>query len=171
MEKEVQWLQSRIDKLHEPDFDLEAWKSGTIVVLARLFGERSPKIDQIASIRYEQSSWALRDAKGSNTMLASNIRRAEEILRVAIEELGHFGPAESGGGGTGPVFELFSKVLEDELKVSQYRAVADLVRSDLDPQKKKKAFIELLNGYGHDTVPNLLAALFISPQVKAGFQE
>lgn len=167
MEKEIQWLQSRIDKLHEPEFDLEAWKSGTIVVIAKLFGAKSPKIDQISAIRYEQSSWSLRDAKGSRTMIESNIRRAEEILRVAMEELQQFGAA---GDATGAVAlrDLIVQALESELKISQFRAVTELIRSDKTPEVKRKKVIELLNDCGHETVPNLLATILLSdPVVKS----
>jgi hypothetical protein len=167
MEKEIQWLQSRIDKLHEPGFDLEAWKSGTIVVIAKLFGDKSPKIDQISAIRYEQSSWSLRDAKGSGTMIEGNIRRAEEILRVAMEELQQFGAAGD-APGTPALRELIVQALESELKVAQFRAVAELIRSDETPEVKRKKLIGLLNGYGHDTVPNMLATILLSdPVVKS----
>ena len=45
--KEISLLQSKIDKLKAKDFDLDAWKKYTIIILARIFGDNSQKVQQI----------------------------------------------------------------------------------------------------------------------------
>ena len=44
--KEVELLKAQIDKLQAKDFDLEAWKKYTIIMLARIFGENTQKISR-----------------------------------------------------------------------------------------------------------------------------
>ena len=48
--KEIALLKKQIDKLDDKDFDLEAWKKYTIILLARIFGDKTEKIRQIESI-------------------------------------------------------------------------------------------------------------------------
>ena len=65
--QEVEILKKQIKKLDDPDFDLQAWKTGAIILLERLFGPGNQKISQMEKIKYDQSSWALREAKGSRS--------------------------------------------------------------------------------------------------------
>ena len=46
-EKYIQLFTRQIEKLDTEDFDLEAWKSSTIVLLKKVFGAQDPKIEQI----------------------------------------------------------------------------------------------------------------------------
>ena len=55
--KEIELLQAQIEKLNKKDFDLDAWKQYTVVLLSRIFGEHNPKIHQVEKIEYLQKAW------------------------------------------------------------------------------------------------------------------
>jgi hypothetical protein len=39
IEKQIELIKRQISKLDEKDFDLDAWKSSTTVILGRIFGD------------------------------------------------------------------------------------------------------------------------------------
>lgn len=90
-EKLIKLLQNQIAKLDEEDFDLEAWKSSTISVLARVFDRNDPRIHEIDQLRIDYSSWMLRDSNSQYKPIEHNKRKGKEILRTAIEEIEVFG--------------------------------------------------------------------------------
>jgi len=45
-EKYVKLLRSQVKKLDVDDFDLEAWKSSTVSLLTRIFGEDDGKVKE-----------------------------------------------------------------------------------------------------------------------------
>ena len=53
--KEIKLLEEQIGKLESKNFDLEAWKQYTIVLLARIFGDNNQKIQQVEKIEYDYS--------------------------------------------------------------------------------------------------------------------
>ena len=164
---EIQLLQKQIDKLVADDFDLEAWKSGSIIILERLFGLENQKIAQILKIKYDQSSWALREAKGSKNMMETCKRQGKEILHIAIDELAHFGlPEEIADAQAVPFKTVIVQALENELKISQYREVVRIIESDKKVKEKQKELIDALNSYGHDFTDNILASILLADQTK-----
>ena len=56
-EKEIELIRNQIKKLDNKDFDLEAWKISTILILERVFGYDSSKITKIKNIHQDLSSW------------------------------------------------------------------------------------------------------------------
>lgn len=90
-EKLIKLLQNQMAKLEEQDFDLEAWKSSTISVLARVFDRNDPRISQIDQLRIDYSSWMLRDSNSHYKPIEHSKRKGREILRTAIEEIDVFG--------------------------------------------------------------------------------
>ena len=165
--KEIQLLQKQIDKLDADDFDLEAWKSGAIIILERLFGLENQKITQIEKIKYDQSSWALREAKGSKNMMETCKKQGKEILQIAIDELKHFGlPEEVTEAQAAPFKAVIVQALESELKIAQYREIVRIVDSDKKLEEKQKELIDALNSYGHDFTDNILASILLADQTK-----
>ncbi len=155
--KEIEVLKKQIEKLHAEKFDLEAWKSATVILLDRIFGPKNKKITEIEKIRYEQSSWSLRDASGSKNLLDSCKKQGEEILNSAILELENFGlPEEVINARKEPFRSVIVSALEEELKIAQYKQIRQLIQSDMTPEDKKKALLEKLNDYDADVVPNIL---------------
>ncbi|NTV84376.1 MAG: hypothetical protein HGA23_08775, partial [Bacteroidales bacterium] len=62
--KEITLLRDLIDRLDIKPFDLQSWKTNSMMVLGRIFGETSRKVDLIRNIQPDFSSWSLRDATG-----------------------------------------------------------------------------------------------------------
>lgn len=167
--KVIQLLRSRIEKLKAEDFDLKAWKAGTVVMLERIFGPDSQKTREIEKIKYEQSSWALRDAKGSERLIDSCKRRGAEILQVAVEELQYLSlPDDQTDDKRGILHNVVLGALENELKIAQMKDLKQLLNSDVEEKKMRAKVIELLNGFGHEVVPNILAFVLCDPDTRKG---
>ncbi len=165
--KETQFLNKQIEKLEAEDFDLEAWKSGTIVLLERLFGVDNQKIRQVEKIKYDQSSWALREAKGSKNMMETCKRQGKEILEIAKDELEYFGtPEEVTDAQSAPFKTTIVQAMEQELKIAQYREVVQIIHADKPLDEKQKDLIDALNGYGHEVTDHILTAILLSEQTK-----
>ena len=165
--KEIELLNKQVAKLNADDFDLEAWKTGAIISLERIFGADNQKIAQIEKIKYDQSSWALREAKGSKNMMETCKKQGREILEIAVDELEHFGlPDEMLEAKAAPFKATIVSALEDELKISQYREIVRIICSDKKPGEKKKELIDTLNDFGHDAAENILTSILLSDQTK-----
>ena len=165
--QEIAILKKQISKLDAEDFDLEAWKTGAIILLERLFGPGNQKISQMEKIKYDQSSWALREAKGSKNMMETCKKQGREILDIAIEELTHFGlPEELEEEQAAPFKATIVHALENELKIAEYRELVRIINSDKKPVEKQKELIDALNNYGHDSAENILSTILLSEQTR-----
>lgn len=166
-EQEVEILKKQIKKLDAEDFDLEAWKTGAIILVERLFGPGNQKIAQLDKIKYDQSSWALREAKGSKNMMETCKKQGREILDIAIDELVHFGlPEEIEDAQAAPFKAAIVQSLEGELKIAQYREIVRIIDSDKKVPEKRKELIDTLNSYGHDLAENILASVLLAETTK-----
>jgi len=163
-QKEIKILQAQIDKLDEKEFDLEAWKKYTIIILDRIFGYNSQKVKQIESIEYDFSSWSLRDTSGSSSYLETCKKLGQEILEAAIEELKIFGlPEES--EDTVELFNAIDSALNDELKGSQYKEIIKILTSLKKPASKNSLIQEKLKSYPTDTATEILSGILCSQSV------
>ena len=90
-EQEIALINRQIESLTAKNFDLEAWKSHTILFLERIFGKESTKVTMIKELKYNYSSWTLRDAAGTGKNSDPVILKAREILEAARLELEHLG--------------------------------------------------------------------------------
>lgn len=165
-ENEIKLLQAQIDKLKIKDFDLDAWKKATIIILARIFGENNQKIRQIESIEYDYSSWSLRDTTGSNTYLESCKKLGREILQASIDELETLGlPKET--ETTDEFFLVITNALQDELKGSQNKEISQILASGDSQEIKKEKILEKLKSYGSEVAQDILSNILTSqPMIK-----
>ena len=93
----VKVLKDQMDKLEAKDFDLNAWKNFTLLLLERIFGQKTKKIEAIQKIKYDQGSWVLRDETGYTNSMEACKKLGREILEEAIVELEAFvAPEEIG---------------------------------------------------------------------------
>lgn len=165
--QEIEILKKQIAKLDSADFDLQAWKTGAIILLERIFGSGNQKISQMEKIKYDQSSWALREATGSKNMMETCKKQGKEILEIAIDELDHFGlPEDIEEAQAAPFKITIIQALEKELKIAEYREVLRIINSDKKPEERKKELIDTLNTYGHDIAENVLASILLSEQTQ-----
>jgi len=164
---EVELLRKQITKLDAPDFDLKAWKTGTIVLLERIFGPNNQKLIQIDRIVYDQSSWALREAMGSKNLMDTCKKQGREVLLIAIEELETLGlPEDVKAARNEPLKAVLTQALEAELKISQYREIVGIINSEISIGEKKTAILDKLHEYGASSPDDILAAVLTSEQVK-----
>jgi len=160
-DKEIQLLKAQIDKLKAKDFDLNAWKKATIIILARIFGETSLKIKQIESIEYDYSSWSLRDTTGSNNYLDSCKKLGREILQASVDELETLGlPVEE--EKSEEFFLVITGALHDELKGSQVKEISQVLASGESPEAKRDMILQKLKEYGSDISHDILANILTS---------
>ncbi len=155
IDKQIDLLQKQIQKLELKGMDLEAWKSSTIVLLERIFGENNQRVKHIDAIKYDYSSWSLRDASGSVSQLDSCKKRGKEILEACINELENFGLPENVLKEQ-ESFNIIINALEEELTVSQYRDIKKIITADMDIEEKKQVLDEALKDCGADTQKTIL---------------
>jgi hypothetical protein len=153
-EKEIALLKEQLARLDEPKFDLDAWKQHTLIFLERIFGKDNSKLKLIRELRYDYSSWSLRDtaATGKTKDKDPVKMQAREILEATITELEHLGlPGETTDGQK--VWEL----LQDELTGKQVKAIDTILKSD-DKEKENK-ISDILEGLDKETLAGIIAKL------------
>ncbi|MEN8225594.1 MAG: hypothetical protein ABFS05_09580 [Bacteroidota bacterium] len=156
--KEIAILKKQIERLEIKDFDLEAWKKFTIVMLARIFGDTSEKIRQIESIEYDYSSWSLRDTSGSSSYLDSCKKLGRKTLEASIEELEAFGLPDKSVEDD-QFFHIIIEALQDELKGSQFRELKDVVLKTTKEEDMKDRVREILNDYDTGVPVDILTSI------------
>jgi hypothetical protein len=119
-ENEIELLKQQIASLDTKKFDLEAWKSPTIMFVSRIFGTMSEHVRQIRELKYDYSSWTLRDTSGGGQLTDPVRVRAREILEAAISELQNLGAPT--------VISTISKVVDSFRKELTGREMQDLER-------------------------------------------
>lgn len=164
--KEIELLKEQIKKLDVKNFDLEAWKEYTIVLLARIFGDDSQKIKQIESIEYDYSSWALRDTSGTSSYLKTCKKLGKEILDASISEIENFGlPEKEKKAEVSEIIQIIIDALQDELKGSQFREIKEILKAkDKEEVKKKKIFDKFVN-YSAETANEILSKILVNPKI------
>jgi hypothetical protein len=133
-EREIALLQGQIERLSEKKFDLEAWKNHTIIFLERIFGKDSSKIKMIKELKYDYSSWNLRNTAASGKANDKDpvLMQAQEILTATIAELKILGiPQEK--KEKDKIWEL----LADELTGKQIKELEALVKSEDEARTEK----------------------------------
>ena len=156
-------LRSQVKKLDVENFDLEAWKSSTVNLLTRIFGEDDGKVKEIFHLKIDYGSWVLRDAKASYKPLESCKRKGLEILEASITELENFGLPI---GRKRVMMDSLIPILEEELKVSEYKAVQKIMEGKNNNDEKVKLLQKKLQSLGKDLPANILAKYIIQAGIK-----
>ena len=156
-EKQIAILREQLAKLDEKKFDLDAWKTHTLIFLERIFGKENSKLKLIQDLHYDYSSWSLRDtAAAGKTKDKDPVKmRAREILEATIAELETLGFPEEKKEQQ-KVWEL----LQDELTGKQVKEIDALVKSD-DKEKTRKIG-EVLENLDKENLSLLIAKLLLS---------
>lgn len=161
--KTVQVLQDQIEKLHAKDFDLNAWKNFTILLLERIFGPGNQKIQSIQNIKYDKGSWVLRDETGYANSMEACKKLGREVLEEAIMELETFGAPEKVTDDID--IQIIISALEDELTGTQFREIRKALGEKRQIEDKKKILITKLKSYGADTAYAIVANILTNSQV------
>lgn len=156
--KEIALLKKQIEKLDNKDFDLEAWKKYTIILLARIFGDKTEKIRQIENIEYDFSSWALRDTTGASSYMETCKKLGQRILEASIDELEHFGLPKT-SDEENAFYTLIIDSLEDELKGIQVKEIKAILLSIDKKESMKEDIEERLLSYGPKVAANVMTTI------------
>lgn len=159
----IKVLQDQIEKLEAKDFDLNAWKNFTILLLERIFGQKTRKIEAIRKIKYDQGSWVLRDETGYTNSIEACKKLGQEILEEAIVELGAFGAPEE-TVNTIP-FEVILHALQDELTGSQFREIKNALEEERQIEDLQKILVTKLKGFGSEGVYAIVANILSHEEV------
>jgi len=156
-EKEIALLKGQLASLDIPNFDLEAWKNHTLIYLERIFGKDNSKLRLIRELRYDYSSWNLRDtAAAGKTKDKDPVKmQAREILEATITELEHLGlPTDSSDAQK--VWEL----LQDELTGKQVKEIDTVLKSE-DSGKEQK-ISEILEKLDKENLAAIISKLLLN---------
>ena len=162
--KETKLLKQQIDKLSDKDFDLQGWKKYTIIILTRIFGEKSEKIRMVDKLEYEFSSWSLRDASGNESYEEGTKKLAREILQAAIDEIDAFGiPQQEYEDRSAQSIQEFLNLLLDELKGSQVKQLKSILSSLESKDEKRRKIKEILEEIGEYSAYKVLILMVMHP--------
>jgi len=155
-EKEIALLREQLAKLDEPKFDFDAWKNHTLIFLERIFGKENSKIHLIKELRYDYSSWNLRDtAAAGKTKDKDPVKmQAREILTATITELESLGLPQNKLEK-----EKAWALLKDELTGKQTKEIEALLNSD--DTNKTENISKVLEKLGQENLAIVIAKLLI----------
>jgi len=154
-ENEIELLRQQIASIDTKKFDLEAWKSPTLMFVSRIFGATSEQVRQIRELKYDYSSWALRDTSGGGQLTDPVRVRAREILEAAISELQNL--------GTPPPVNTASGVLESFRKELTGKEMLDLEKILLlNENEKNQALKSFLNNRDIKMLRSILIDLLLN---------
>ena len=161
--KAIEVLQVQIKNLEAKDFELNAWKNFTILLLERIFGKNTKKIEAINKIRYDQGSWVLRDETGYANSMEACRKLGHEILSEAILELETFGAPEDASDSI--PFDIIKNALKDELTGSQYREIISTLSDKGAINDRKKILLTKLESYGSSAALAIVANILSDEKV------
>ena len=153
-EKEILLLKDQIEKLYQKKFELEAWKSSTLILIERIFGKDDLKLKMINSLKYDYSSWNMRNtaATGKTSNIDPVLMQAEEIMQAAIAELQTIGLPVN-------IKEKHKllELLSEELTGKHFKELELLIKND-DTDKEAK-IAEILNSLDKEKLVSILVKL------------
>lgn len=166
VKKEIALLQQQIDKLYSTDFDFDAWKKYSLLILDRIFGKDDLKINQLKKIEFEFNSWSLRDASGNESYEEGSKRLAKEVLQAAIDELKIYGLPDRNSHSETQENEVLTIIL-DELKGSQVKELKSIISSEENDSEKKRRIRELFEDLGEQTLLEILTNIISNNKISS----
>jgi hypothetical protein len=166
MKKEIQILNTLIEKLNNKNFNLEAWKSATVVILARLFGENSRKIKEIENIEYDYSSWSLRDTSGESHLEVCK-KSGRNILEASILEIEVLGLADKSSQKEGKFnIDLIIKAMENELSMTEFRELKKILNSGETIEEIKEKIVDKFKIFGVEISARILGNILVEEEIR-----
>lgn len=149
--KEIELLKGQLDKIEEPKFDLDSWKSSTNIILSRIFGDNYQGIKSIDKIKLTGGGISI---GGSGTYwdnMESCKRQGRDIIIACINELETFGLPDKKNPSSGinisltqnqtVNIHLLISALEDELTGTQLKEVKEIMKSKEAVEVKKSKIV------------------------------
>lgn len=175
IEKNIELLKTQISKLENQEFDLDAWKGATTILLERIFSEAYSGIKSINLIRNHVS-----DLRALGGYYSNNIKQCKqqgkEIIEACITELETFGlPEKRTNTDTGLKINMIQNqtvnvsfimsALQDELTSSQLDEIKKIIEVSEPKSIKLKKVVEKIGSFGKDIASNILANILINPNI------
>lgn len=154
VEKEIALIEKQLESLKAKNFDLEAWKSHTVIFLERIFGKESSKVRMIKDLKYDYSSWSLRDAAGTGKDADPVILKAREILEATRLELEHLGVPKQEEEN-----QKIWSLLEEEMTGKQIKEIRQILQSD--EAEKMEKIANILYNLEKENLAVVLAKLLV----------
>lgn len=155
--QEINLIEELIARLDGKPFDLQSWKTNAIMILGRIFGENSRKVEMVRAIQPDYGSWSLRDTSGRISQLDECKKMGREILEASITELQAFGVPEKEERTADPVM----KALEEYVTVKQSREITGILDSDQKPKDKREKITEILKNLDQVDLLGIVALALI----------
>lgn len=169
MKKEIQILQNLVSRLDEKDFNLEAWKSFAIVILARIFGDNSRKIKQIENIEYDYSSWSLRDTSGISHLDVCK-KLGKQIIEASIMEIEMLGvPGKSNEEGKFNI-DIIVSAIKNELSTSEFNELKKIIDSGNTLDEMRKKIADKLITFGINISAKIIANILTNKDITEEFK-
>jgi hypothetical protein len=154
-QKEVDLLKEQIKQLSNRKFDLEAWKAHTLVFVSRIFGENSEHVRLIRELKYDYSSWNLRDTAGGIQASDPVRNQAREILDAAVSELETLGVPKRIAKKEQELPDIFRNELTG-------REVSELERLlALPANERKKALTDFIGSKDKEILTSILVEFLL----------
>ncbi len=163
--EEIKLLNEQITKLDSKDFDFEAWKKYSLLILTRIFGGNDVKVKQLKGIEFEFNSWSLRDASGNESYEEGSKKLAKEVITAAIDELNIYGLPEQRKAGNNDISDELLTIILDEFKGSQVKELRKILNSKSNLTEKKRLIKELIEELGEFTGIEILTNILTNKRV------
>jgi hypothetical protein len=164
----------------EWSFGVEAWKSSTIAILERIFGQESRKIKEIERIELRRSV----SLKGPDSYHIATVKETgHAILSACIAEIETLGsPNQIYNGEKQGInltvlqsqenkqtikLDIIVNELRKELTGSQLDEIQQILDSKDKPAEKKNKTVEKLKEFGINTLSNIIAGILTNPSIYA----
>ena len=151
-EKYIELLQKQLDKLDNKDFDFDAWKASSIIILSRIFGATDIVVKNLRELKVDYgSSWSMRAVSGSFNPIESAKKHCREILSTALDEIQYLGLNHLNANE-----QLLKKGFEDTLTVKEYKKLKNLME---DEKSSDKAWQEFFRKYKKEDLVEVIKAM------------
>jgi hypothetical protein len=176
-EKQIELLRGQINKLSDSNFDIEAWKQSTNILLSRIFGANSQALKSLDKITF--SSFGIYGG-GASSFHSDNLtnckKQGKDILEACISELEAFGTPEQSQSNKHGInitvnqnqtvnVQLLVSALENELTVTQLKELKEIMNSKDAPENKNEKLKDKLKSFGKDVATNILASILTNPNI------
>lgn len=176
VDKKIELLQNQINKLDDQDFDVEGWKSSTIVLLTRIYGYSYQGIKSIEKIKLTGGGIATASGSSFWDNMKSCKKQGKDLLEACITELKTFGlpdiKEKTGSGiniqltqNQSVNINLLVSALENGLTVSQFREIKEIMDATDETPIKNNKVLEKLKSFGSDVASNILANILTNPNI------
>lgn len=160
-------IQKQIDKLSSKDFELDAWKRSTLIILEKIFGPKDIRLQSIRELHYDYGSWSLRDTTGGNMTKEACLKAGKAVLETAIDEIEIFGIPELADMQQNSTADNIKRLIEEELRGSEYRDIITYVKeNDMKEDKNITQLRILIKELGDEVSIDILASILTLEDIK-----